>query len=81
MLQPQEAENLSIIQHKPDFLEPVKAPIPPAGSKVEIEEGPFKGLAGEVMENSNATYLIVRVEAIGQAARVRLPAVSVKVTG
>ena len=81
VLQPQEVENLSIIQHKPDFLEPVEAPIPPVGSEVKIEEGPFNGLAGEVTEINNTTYLIVRVKAIGQAARVRLPAASVKLTG
>lgn len=79
VLQPKEIENLKIIQKKPDFIHPVDTPVPPVGSEVEINEGPFRGLVGEVMEVNNTTYLIIRIKAIGQAAKVKLPAVCTKV--
>ena len=79
VLQPEEVENLSIMQHRPDFLEPVDAPLPSVGSEVKINEGPFSGLTGKVIELNNTRYLIVTIKAIGQAAKVKLPAAAVKV--
>lgn len=78
-LRPQEVENLSIIKQGPQFLEPVKTELPKTGAKVEVQEGPFKGLIGEVEDSRNETHVLVRIEAIGQAVRVKLPGSAISV--
>ena len=77
-LREEEVENLRIIQHKPDLLTAESTALPEVGQKVIVEDGPFKGLTGEVVEHNNITHIIVRIEAIGQAAKVNIPGSAVK---
>lgn len=78
-LKEEEVENLRIIQHKPDLLEAAPTQLPEVGEKVLVEDGPFKGLTGEVADHNNLTHILVRIEAIGQAAKVNIPGSAVKV--
>lgn len=78
-LREEEVENLRIIQDKPDLLEAESTTLPQVGEKVIVEEGPFKGLTGEVVDHNNITHILVRIEAIGQAAKVNIPGSAVKV--
>ncbi len=69
-----EIENLRISQKDPDRLEPLAFPMPEKGMKVVIEQGPLRGLTGEVVSHRGKTHLVLTVPSIRQAVRVNVPA-------
>lgn len=42
------------------------------GDSVEVEGGPLQGLRGEIIQNKNENYFIVRIEAIQQYLKVQV---------
>ncbi len=71
---PEEIENLRITQNDPGRLEPLTFPMPKEGARVVIEEGPLRGLKGEVVSHRGQTHLVLTVPSIRQAVRINVPA-------
>ncbi|GIV59070.1 UpxY family transcription antiterminator [Rhodocaloribacter litoris] len=71
----EEIENLRITQNDPLRLEPLHGPLPPRGTKVVVQEGPFRGLRGEVVSHRGETHVVLIVPTIRQAVRINIPAV------
>jgi transcription antitermination factor NusG len=76
-----EIDQLRLTQADRERLAPYPVWHPPVGEMVEVVAGPFAGLRGEVIEHRSQSSLIVRVNTIRQAVRVRLPAESVLTLG
>jgi transcriptional antiterminator RfaH len=55
--------------------------LPVPGSKVRIRTGPFDGLEGVFEREAGSDRVIVLLQLLGQAARVRLPAYTVLLPG
>jgi transcription antitermination factor NusG len=68
-----EIEQLKIMQQAPERLSPMGQWLPPIGGRVTVVQGALRGLVGEVMERRGQLYVIVRVEAIQHAVKVRVP--------
>jgi len=71
---PEEIENLRITQNDPGCLEPLTFPLPKEGTRVVIEEGPLRGLKGEVVSHRGQAHLVLTVPSIRQAVRLNVPA-------
>jgi len=75
----EEIENIKISQNDPSRLEPFYGPLPARGEKVIIEEGPMRGLQGEIISHRGKTHVVIAVESIRQYVRVNIPASWVRV--
>lgn len=53
---------------------------PPVGATIEVVEGPFAGLKGEVLQQRGQAYLVIRISALRQAVKVNVPLAWVKST-
>ena len=71
---PDEIEQLRIMQNAPERLERMSDSRIPIGREVTVMNGPMCGLRGEVIEHRGEYYMVVRVEAIHQAVKVHVPA-------
>jgi transcription antitermination factor NusG len=69
---------LRLLEATEDRVEPVPAPMPPRDTPVEIEDGPLRGLVGEVEAHRGGYRLLIRIPSIRQAVRVQVPAVWVR---
>lgn len=69
----EEIEQLKIAQRDPERLFRMANPLPEIGEVVEIDEGPFKGLRGEVLDFRGDVYVVIRINAIRQAVRIQIP--------
>lgn len=75
----EEIEAIRIAQRDPERLAVIEfPPRPEVGTPVVVEEGPLRGLRGEVVEHRGETHLVVRVLAIRQALRINVPAEWIK---
>ncbi len=75
----EEIKNLILTQNDPSRLELFGTPLPPKGRKVIIEEGPMKGLRGEIISHRGKTHVIVSVSSIRQYVRINVPAAWIRV--
>lgn len=71
---PEEIEQLKILQGDPERLAAVSYSRFQIGEHVAVTEGPMEGLRGEVIEHRGQQYVVIRVHAIRQAVRVHVPA-------
>ncbi|MEX0771847.1 MAG: UpxY family transcription antiterminator [Balneolales bacterium] len=72
-----EIEQINLMQMQPGSLQVMASPRPKRGEKIRINEGPMEGLEGEILEHYGSTHLLVRINSINQAVKVKLPAVMV----
>lgn len=72
-----EVSQIELMQSEPESLQTIAPPLPLPGKKILISDGPMKGLKGEVMEHYGSTQVLVRINSINQAVKVKLPAVMV----
>lgn len=80
-MQEREIEQLKILQKNRDMLSIARYGMRPSiGEEVVIEDGPFEGLTGIVMDHRGRLELIVSIDTIRQAVRVRLHTSSVRRT-
>lgn len=72
----EEIEQIRIAQTDPERLALYTAPLPEVGARVTIEEGPLKGLTGQVLDHRGQSepMLVVQVSSIRQAFRVLVDA-------
>ncbi len=75
---PEEIQRLRQIQDAPDRLEAIPAPMPPRHTTVEVQEGPLRGLVGEVEAHRGGYRLLVHIPSLRQALRVQVPAAWVR---
>lgn len=73
-LRPEEIDALKHSQSDPERLGVVDFPLPPIGTPVEVIYGVMAGMKGEVIVHRNQEYIIVRVDSIGQAVKINIPA-------
>lgn len=73
-LRPEEIDALRRSQADPERLDVIDFPLPPVGMPIEITYGVMAGMKGEVIMHRNQEYIIVRVDSIGQAVRINIPA-------
>jgi transcription antitermination factor NusG len=73
-LRPEEIDALRHSQTDPERLGVVDFPLPPVGTPVEVIYGVMAGMKGEVIVHRNHEYIIVRVDSIGQAVKINIPA-------
>lgn len=71
---PEEIEQLKILQSDQERLATVSYPQFKVGEYVAVKEGPMEGLRGEIIELRGQQYVVVRVHAIRQAVRVHVQA-------
>ena len=71
---PEEIEQLKIMQRDPERLETTTYPQIPIGREITVTDGPMRGLRGEVLEYRGQQYVVVPVETIRQAVKVHVPA-------
>lgn len=69
----EEIDQLKLMQKDPTRIAPTDAPLPPNGTEITVEQGPFRGLKGEVIQHRQGVYLVVRIASVRQAVRVQLP--------
>lgn len=69
----EEIEKLKITQNDSKRLSLLGHWVPPIGERVEVVEGPLKGLRGEVIEQRGQVYVLVRIDAIRQAVKINVP--------
>ena len=68
-----EIENIVIaLKNKPE-IELVSSSFP-KGTEVTVNFGAFKGISGEVVEHHGSNKLLIRIDTIGQAMLLELPA-------
>lgn len=80
-MQEKEMAYLKILQNSRDALSIARYGIRPAiGEEVVIEDGPLQGLTGIVTDHRGQLELIVRIDTIQQAVRVRIHTGSVRST-
>lgn len=72
-----EIEQIELMQKQPASLQAVKTSLPGPGAVIRIKNGPMQGLQGEIMEQYGNTHLLVRIDSIHQAVKVKLPAMMV----
>ncbi|RMF53285.1 MAG: UpxY family transcription antiterminator [Bacteroidetes bacterium] len=77
----EEIENLRLTQNDPWRLAPLTTPLPARGTKVEVTEGPFAGLRGEVISHRGEEHVVLVIPSIRQAVRINIPAVWTKPLG
>ncbi len=46
---------------------------PPVGATIQVTEGPFAGLKGEVLQQRGQAYVVIRIAALRQAVKVNVP--------
>lgn len=73
-VRPEEIDTLQRSQSEPERLDLVGFPLPPIGTPVEVTYGIMAGMKGEVIVHRNQEYVIVRVDSIGQAVKINIPA-------
>lgn len=71
---PEEIEQLKILQGDLEGLSAVSYPQFQIGEQVAVKAGPMAGLRGEIIEYRGQQYVVVRVHAIRQAVRVHVQA-------
>ena len=74
----EEITQIELMQHEPAALEVVRSPLPKLGQLITIKEGPMRGLKGEIMEHYGNTHLLVRVKALNQAVKVKVPVMMIE---
>lgn len=73
-LSDEEIEQLRITQQNPEEISRILYPIPAVGDHVEVQDGPFQGLRGEVLEHQGQSYIVLSLEAIRQSVRIKVQA-------
>ena len=69
----EEIEQLKIAQRDPSQVNKAAAWVLPVGGQVEVTDGPFSGLRGEVIEQRGRIHVLVRIHAIRQAIKISIP--------
>lgn len=67
-------EVLQALQKDPERLEAIRIPLPAVGTPVVINQGPFLGLHGEVIEHRRRIFVVIQVPSICQAVKIEIPA-------
>ncbi len=70
----EEVKQMRIMQQDPGQITRLLSPLPQVGELVEVREGPFEGLRGEVLESHGSSYLVLRLQSIRQSVRVKVQA-------
>lgn len=73
----EEIAQIELMQNQPHSIQTVSPPLRRLGEIITINEGPMKGLRGEVVEHYSSAHLLVRINSINQAVKVKLPALMV----
>lgn len=69
-----EMERLQLAQLDPRRLALYELQLPIKGTRVVVTHGPMAGLTGDVLEHRGESYLVVRIDSIGRALRINIPA-------
>lgn len=73
-LRTEEIDALRRSQTDPERLDVVEFPLLPVGTPVEVIYGVMAGMIGEVIVHRKQEYIIVRLDSIGQAVKINIPA-------
>ncbi len=69
----EEMEQLRLTQADKSHLALMEQWFPPVGAMVQVKEGPFAGLKGEVLQQRGQAYVVIRIAALRQAVKVNVP--------
>lgn len=69
----EEIEQLKITQNDPERLGLLGHWLPEIGRQVLVEQGPMKGLKGEVLQHRGQSCVVIRLESLKQAVKVNMP--------
>lgn len=68
-----EIEQLRLTQADKSRLTLLEQWRPPVGAIIQVSDGPFAGLKGEVLQQRGHAYVVIRIAALRQAVKVNIP--------